>query len=266
MSTSEVMGIGPTVLEQERKLSSQLGRIEVLERESQVYSERIQKTLEGLSQLKQLVGEHLERSKSVRHRLKLLALNSIVEASHLGTQADAILAISGSIRGISASWSDITEQSMRAMDEIGGLVGQTNQVLEVFSEVSNQRLREAQEKTRAGLENLRSAAEFAAGQAQEMQATTEKMQQQIAEVGRTSNLLDSSFTRGDAVLADLEDLHREWKGDPRVKGRYDEAEMERVFGASYTTEHEREILRAALRGTPPPAAEKVFAGNSVELF
>jgi hypothetical protein len=266
VSTSEVMGIGPTVLEQERKLSSQLGHIEVLERESQVYSVRIQTTLGGLSHLKQLVGEHLQRSKSVRHRLKLLALNSIVEASHLGTQADAILAISGSIRGISASWSDITDQSMRAMDEIGELVGQTNQVLEVFSEASNQRLREAQEKTRAGLENLRTAAEFAAGQAQEMQGTTEKMQNQIAEVGRTSNLLDSSFGRGDAVLANLEGLHREWKSDPRVKGRYDEAEMERMFGASYTTEMEREILRAALRGTPPPAAEKVFAGNSAELF
>jgi hypothetical protein len=266
VSTSEVMGIGPTVLEQEKKLSSQLGHIEVLERESQVYSARIQTTLGGLSQLKQLVGEHLQRSKSVRHRLQLLALNSIVEASHLGTQADAILAISSSIRGISASWGDITEQSMRAMDEIGGLVEQTNQVLEVFSEEGNQRLREAQEKTRAGLENLRSAAEFAAGQAQEMQGATEKMQKQIAEVGKTGTLLDSSFSRGDAVLADLESLHREWTGDPRVQGGHDEAEMERMFGASYTTEMERDILRAALRGTPPPAAEKVFAGNSAELF
>lgn len=255
------------VLEQEGKLSSQLARIDLLERQSQVYSARIQRTLGGLSELRQLVSEHLQRSKVVRHRLQLLALNSIVEASHLGTKAAAILAISGSIKGISAAWSQVTDQSMRAMDEIGSLVEQTNQVMEVFSEAGNHRLREAQAQTRIGLENLRAAAEFANGQAQQMQEATANMQGKIARVGETGTALDACFRRGDAVLAELEGLQREWEiDDPRVKGRYDAAQVEQLFSVSYTTEMERDILRAALRGAPPPVAERTFAGNSAELF
>lgn len=267
VSTSEVVGIGPVVLEQERKLSSQLGHIELLEHESQVYSEKLQRTLGGLSNLQQLVSEHLQRSQSIRHRLQLLALNSIVEASHLGGQAAAILAISSSIKEISAAWSEITDQSMRAMEEIEKLVPQTDQVMEVFSEAGNQRLREAQAQTRTGLENLRSAAGFVAGQAHEMQGTTEKMQAKIAEVDEAGKRPEATFAPSDVVLTGLETWQRQWElEDNRVKKRCDAAEVERVFSAFYTTERERDILRAALRGTAPPPAEKAFAGNSVELF
>ena len=267
VSTSEVVGIGPVVLEQERKVSSQLAHIELLERESQAYSDKIQRTLGGLSNLMQLVSEHLQRSKSVRDRLRLLAFNSIIEASHLGTQADAILAISTSIKGISAAWGQITEQSGHAMQEILNLVKQTNQVMEAFSEASNERLREAQVQTRAALGNLRSAAEFAASQAQQMKAATEKMQAQVAGVGQTGDLLDACFGRGDAVLAEIERLRRQLEVDhPDVKERYDATEVEQLFSASYTTEMERDVLQAALRGTALPVAQPSFAGNSVELF
>jgi Spy/CpxP family protein refolding chaperone len=215
----------------------------------------------------QLVSEHLQRSKSVRDRLRLLAFNSIIEASHLGTQADAILAISTSIKGISAAWGQITEQSGHAMQEILNLVKQTNQVMEAFSEASNERLREAQVQTRAALGNLRTAAEFAASQAQQMKAATEKMQAQIAGVGKTGDLLDACFGRGDAVLAEIECLRRQLEVDhPDVKERYDAAEVEQLFSASYTTEMERDVLHAALRGTALPVGQPTFAGNSVELF
>ena len=208
----------------------------------------------------QLVSEHLQRSKSVRDRLRLLAFNSIIEASHLGTQADAILAISTSIKGISAAWGQITEQSGHAMQEILNLVKQTNQVMEALSEASNERLREA-------LGNLRSAAEFAASQAQQMKAATEKMQAQVAGVGQTGDLLDACFGRGDAVLAEIERLRRQLEVDhPDVKERYDATEVEQLFSASYTTEMERDVLQAALRGTALPVAQPSFAGNSVELF
>jgi hypothetical protein len=39
-----------------------------------------------------------------------------------------------------------------------------------------------------------------------------------------------------------------------------------LFSASYTTEMERGVLRAALNGTELPGAQQTFAGNSVELF
>ena len=53
---------------------------------------------------------------------------------------------------------------------------------------------------------------------------------------------------------------------PEVKERYDAAEVERLFSASYTTEMERDVLRAALSGAELPVAQQTFAGNSVELF
>ena len=88
VSASELLGIGPVVLEQERELSSQLTHIETLERESKTYNERIQSALGGLSSLMQLVNEHLQRSKSVGNHLQLLTFNSIIEASRLGAQAE----------------------------------------------------------------------------------------------------------------------------------------------------------------------------------
>ena len=53
---------------------------------------------------------------------------------------------------------------------------------------------------------------------------------------------------------------------PEVKERYEAAEVEQLFSVSYTTESERDVLRAALRGTELPVAQQTFAGNSVELF
>jgi len=267
VSTSDVVGIGPLVLEQERGLSSQLAHIERLERESQGYSGRIQRTFGGISNLMQLLSEYLQRSKSVRDHLQLLTFNSIIEASGLGTQAAAILAIAESIKGISAEWSQITDQSGHAMQEVLKLEKQTNEEMGAFSEATNERLREAQDQTRAGLDNLRTAAAFAAQRAQEMKIATEKMQAKTTEVGNAVDLLDACFERIDAVLAELEAARRPLEIDnPDVKERYDAAEIERLFSASYTTEMEREVLHAALRGTDLPEGQKTFAGNSVELF
>jgi len=268
VSASDVVGIGPLVLEQERELSSQLAHIELLERKSQAHGERLHRTLEGLSNLMQLVSEHLQKSKSVRgDRLQLLTFNSIIEASRLGTQAAAILAIAKSIKGISAEWSHITDQSGHALKEILKLEKQTSQMMEAFSEASNERLREAQVQTRAGFEDLRTAAAFAARWTQEMKVATEKMQAKATEVGNIVDLLDACFGRFDAVLTEIEGVRRQLEIDhPEVMELYDAAEVERLFSASYTTEMERDVLQAALRGTALPVAQQTFAGNSVELF
>lgn len=267
VSAAEVVGIGPVVLEQEHKLSRHLAQIEHLEHQSQVYSRKIQQSLAGLSNLAQLVGEHLRRSQSIRDRLRLLAFNSIIEADHLGVQAGAILAISQSIKEISEAWGRVTDQSEQARQQIQSLVEHTNTVLEAFSDAANQGLQEAETKTRAALDGLRQAAEFAGQQAHEMQAATERMQAKVSEVGRAGELLDASFSRGYAALNEIEELTQQLESDyPGVKHQCDAAEAERVFAAFYTTELEREVLRAFLTGGALPVAQASTAGNSVELF
>jgi hypothetical protein len=267
VSVSDVVGIAPMVLDQERELSSQLGQIEGLERESQAYSERIQRTFGGLTNLMQLVTEHLQRSKSVRDHLQLLTFNSIIEASRLGAQAAAILAIANCIKQISADWGQIADQSGSALQEVLGMVKQTNDLMGAFSGAGPERLREAQRQTWAGLETLRDAAVFAARQAQEMKAATEQMQAKTTAVGNTVDLLDACFGRIDEVLTNLEGVKHHIDIDcPEVKDGFDAAEAERLFSGSYTTEMERDVLRAALSGAELPVAQQTFAGNSVELF
>ncbi len=268
VSASEMVGIGPMVLAQEREVSLQLAHIEILEGESQACSVRIQHTLEGLSSLMQFVREHVLRSRAIRDRLRLLSFNSIIEASRFGRKAQAVLEIARSIKEISAEWSQITERSGEAMEEILALVEQTNRAMDAFSEASNEQLREAQTQARASLENLRAAAAIAGRQSLEMEAITAKMRAKSAEMSGTDGTLGSCSGRVDAILVQLESLRREMEIDrPDVGQRYDAAEAERFFSASYTTDMERKVLRAALHGGAlPVAAQQAFEGNSVELF
>jgi len=267
ISSSELVAIGPVVLGQERELSSQLARIERLEQECLSYNESVQHALGGLSSLMELVREHLDRSKAVRDRLQLLMFNSIVEASHLGGDADAILAISQSIKRVAEEWSGITDQSAQAMQQMMEMVESTGRVMHAFSDASNDGLRTAQEQTRAGLEDLRGNVETAGRQALKMNDATARLQSRIAQAGDVGQLFDGCLSRVDAVLGSLEGLHRESGADlPRTRGRIDAAEVERIFSSSYTTEMEREVLRAALRGGPLPSLQQQLGGNDVELF
>jgi hypothetical protein len=267
VSASEVVGIGPMVLEQEREVSSQLARIEQLEQASQSQSDGVQGTLEGLSTLMQLVREHLQKSKSVRDCLQLLTFNSIIEATRVGAQANAILAIAKNIEKISAEWGEITQQCGQAMEEILALVEGTNQLMAAFSESSNQALEEAQRQTRNSLENLRSTAVSAAGQAEQMKVVTQNMQAKIVRIQNTGDRLDGCFGRFDALLTEIERTKRELEIQlPDGEDGYNEVEVAKAFSASYTTEMERKVLHAALRGAALPVAQQTFAGNSVELF
>jgi hypothetical protein len=262
-----VVGIGPAVLEQAREVASQLAYIELLERKSQAYSERIQNALGGLSNLMQLVGDHLEKSKSVHERLQLLTFNSIIEANRLGKQASAIMAIAKSIEGISIKWSLVTEQSRQAMQEIAILVKQTNEVTEVLSEAGRQKLREAQAQTRTGLDSLQTAAAFVGRKAQEMNLATGRMQSKMARIGNSSDVIEACFSRFDTVLSEVEGVRQQLGIDhPEVTERCDDADVEQMFSAFYTTETERNVLHAALNGTALPVAQQTFAGNSAELF
>lgn len=264
ISTSEVTGIGPAVLRQERELSEQLGRIERLEQECEADSAEVQATFEGLSNLMQLVGEHVARSHEVQERLQLLTFNSIVEASHLGTQADAILEISQSIKRIAGEWSELTARSAEAKNEILALVEQTRGSMESFSGDGVQPLRAAQQETRIGLEKLRAAASCAATRAERVEAATATLQSRIAAVSEARDRLEASFTALTEIQSELQALQSPAVG--AAAGRADFRQAETIFGGSYTTELEREVLRAALQGAPLPAADQHLEGNDVELF
>ncbi|MGB8582656.1 MAG: hypothetical protein WCD47_17685 [Candidatus Sulfotelmatobacter sp.] len=238
-----------------------------MEQTSQSHSASVRDTLRELSTLMQLVSEHLGKSKSVRDCLQLLTFNSIIEATHVGAQANAILAIAKNIEKISAEWREITQQCSQAMEEILALVKNTNQLMTAFSESSNQALREAQLQTRASLEKLRSTAASAAGKAGQMRTIAERMQAKIVKMGNIGDMLDACFGRFDAVLTEVERAKRQLQTllSPG-KDRYNTDEVAQIFSASYTTEIGREVLHAALRGVALPVAQQIFAGNSVELF
>jgi uncharacterized protein YoxC len=267
ISASELVGIGPLVEEQERLMSSQLSHIELLENQCQGYSERIRATLEGVSNLSQLVTDHLQTSQSARNRLRLLTLNSIIEASRLGSQADTICVIADGISEVSVEWRKITAQAGSALHEILELSKHANTVMETFSQTGVEKLRKAQTETRMGLECLRGAAAFAVTQGRKIGAVTEIMRAKSGDVGHAGDQLDTCFARIDTVLADLEGVkHRLEIDHPGVKCQYDGAEVERLFSASYTTQTEREVLRAAIYGTAVSAAQACSTGNDVELF
>jgi len=266
-SATGLAGISPLVVEQETQATAKLAHIEQLESESRRYSERIRGAVGGHSSLLQLVGEHVEKSKTVRQLLHLLSLNSIIEASRLGEKANAILEIGKGITSLSTEWGEITDQSEQAMQEILKLVDQTGELMQTFSESGHERLREAQEATRSGLDSLRQAAAFTAGQAREIQFATERMQATGKVLGQDGDRLDASYRRVDAVLGEIEAVRRQMEADrPGIMAEYDTAELERLYSISYTTEIEREVLHAALFGLPLPVAAEVSSGNDVELF
>jgi len=267
VSASEVVEIGPAVLEGERNVCSGLAHIERLERDSLAYSENIQRTFGGLANLVQLVSDHLKRSTSIRDHLQLLTFNSIIEANRLGKRAAAILAIANSIKDISAGWAQVTSRSEHSMLEVKDLEHRTGELMEAFSATRNVQLREAQQKIGAVLEALRAAAEFAARQAQMTQGSTEKMQAATAEIDRSVDRLDSCLGRIDAVVHEIETLRQAWEtSQPGVERCYDPGNVEELFGSFYSSETERSVLRAALAGDALPVVKSSIEGNTVELF
>ncbi|MGA7565605.1 MAG: hypothetical protein WBW53_05985, partial [Terriglobales bacterium] len=138
---------------------------------------------------------------------------------------------------------------------------------EAFSQASSDRLQEAQAETKAGFASLRHAANFTAREAQVIRVATERMQAKIQEIDKSGDALDAAFAHRETVLGDIEALriHLEIY-HPHVRGSYDAAEIEQLFSVFYTTELERQVLRAALREEDLPLAPLVSAASTIELF
>ncbi len=267
VSSSSLLEIAPLVLRQERELTAQLGLIEGLERQCQDCSRDVRVATEGLTHMTELVRDHLRESTNVRDRLQLLTFNSIIESSRLGGKADAILSISHSIKSISTDWEELTRRSETVMQEMCALTERTSGQLAMFSNCADAGLQEAQDQARVGLRNLRAVISGAGAQIDRLQIATEVLHEQITKVQQRGPLFAGCFKGLDRVLADIEGLKREREGVcPGWREMIDTARMERECGASYTTEMEREVLRAALRGAEVPVWEQATEGNSVELF
>ncbi len=267
LAAGEILEMGRSVLDREQLLESEMERIEELEERCAADNAKVQASFAGIAGLMQLVSEHLERSRAVRERLQLLMFNSIVEASHLGTQADGILEISNTIKRLSSDWSGITRQSEEAMQEIRQLVGQNQATMEAFSAEAHEGLRAAREQARAGLRILRQAAQCAESRGQHIQQEGGVLEGRVAEVRVVGEQLESCLARLAHTLREI-DTQREAEASaqPGQAPRWDEAAIELRFGSAYTTEMERAVLRAALAGRPLPALETALAGNAVELF
>ena len=267
LSASQLMAIGPAVLEQERELSSQLAHIERLQEKSREFSGRLQETLGGLSSLVELVNQHLQKSQTILGRLQLLMFNSMVEAHRLRKRGAVVSAIAHLIRGVSEEWKAITERSRRTLDEMLNLVRQVDELMEAFSEGSGQALRKDEEQTRAALSHIRNSAAAVAKEATAMQAIVKSMQEDVTAAGTRGNELDASFAFLEAARKYIEGGIRLLEESTSYSGNaYDAAEIQDWFSPLYTTEVEREVMRAALHGTAMPVLQESFAGNSVELF
>jgi methyl-accepting chemotaxis protein len=265
IASSELRDLGRLVIAQESAVSGQLTRIEQLEAECEGGDAQVQASFAGITGLMQLVTEHLARSKSVRDRLQLLMFNSIVEASHLGTQADGILEISTTIKRLSADWAEITSRSETTTAQIRELVEASHATVRAFSEEGYAPLRKARAGTEAGLEVLREAAQCAETRGREVERAVLGLQAKIAEVRSRADRLEEGFQRLHGILDAIEAARRATDGTGARMPEDAEA-AERRFSSEYTTEIERAILRAALNGGPMPPAQLSFAGNIVELF
>lgn len=97
VGSTDVVAIGAKILDQERGLSTQLSRIERLERECEADDAEIERCLGGLAELMQTTKAHLEHSRQTRDRMQLLNFNSMIEARHVGSQATALSQIPSAI-------------------------------------------------------------------------------------------------------------------------------------------------------------------------
>lgn len=266
VAAPDIVRLSNSVIDHENAIFAQLTRLEELEEACEEGDATVQASFAGISDLMQLANEHLERSASVRERLRLLMFNSIIEANRMGTQADGILSISTNIKRIASTWSEMTAQSEAATGAIRNRVEESRSTLEAFSESSYAGLREARRGTEDGLAILREAAACAGLRGQEIANALVTLQQRISKIAAARDRLQGGFARIEFVLQEIEALRGPLENGVRGVAPSDPEAIAERYSTRYTTETERAVLRAALGGEPLPAAQPSLAGNAVELF
>ena len=267
LSAAGILEVSANVLHEEQALSLRLGRIAVLQQKSQDCCGKMQSTLGGLSSLMELINGHLNRAEAIRDHLHILMMNALIEAERLNARGAVVSAIASLIKEVSADWSALADRSRLRLTELADLVRQMTSLFEAFSDASRDQLRQAVERTRAGLDTVRDAASRVSEEAFKMKVVTERMGARSAALGQTKSRLDVHFGRLDLARQAMEGLqHTLQKADARATAPCDNTEVERWLAGAYTTESERQVLAAALYGHALPIAQSSFAGNEVELF
>lgn len=267
VSASDIAGIGSTILESERLLSSHLARMSALERNSEADDKAIRESLDSLDLLMHLMRNHLGESQTARDRMQLLNFNSMIEARHLGSKAAVMVEISQNIRRISGNWSDMTAQSGQAMEALLSMVKAAEGSFAAFSQDSAKTLRAAQETTNCGLYRLQGLADEASQNAANVNAVVAEMQADLASVRKTAQRLGSILQLLEQSLEAIACVHQEVDAEfDRAVTDWDKQELEAKLSAMYTTEIERHILRHALYGEPLPEVCSQAGGNDIEFF
>jgi methyl-accepting chemotaxis protein len=268
VSSSELSGIGPLVLRQEKTLSSQLIRIKDLEQECGKDREEVQGALSGLSHLMKMIADHLRNSRLIRDRMQLLSFNSIIRSNNLGSEAAVMLEISKNISRVSGDWNEMTDRSEETMEEVLGLVGQAEEGMKGVSRGGDDGLDLAQDEIKCALRNLKAAAEGAAAGALQITDLTSSLYDKIESIRLGTHLLNGLVDTIGEALGQIEGVRYEIEAEnPGIRAQLnDRVELENEYSARYTTEIERLILRAALFGDPVTAPQTVTEGNEVELF
>jgi flagellar biosynthesis/type III secretory pathway protein FliH len=262
VSSSEVVAIAATILRQEQALAGQLGRVEELERESEADHAGIEQFLEGLNGLSRLVRAHLERSRDARERMQLLNFNSMIEARRLGSRAAAVLEVARNISRISSDWGELTDRSGAAMEEMLEASSLAEEANRRVARATMENLERARAEGHGGIEALKQAAATAQENGARVEAAVGRLHREIdAAGGMAARLQDSLGLIGRAV-----ELVEAGAGCAPGPAAVELGELEREWSAQYTSEVERQVLRAALYGEAMPEAQTAVTGNDVELF
>ena len=265
VSQSRLERVAPAVLAQEEQLSARLHQIDEIERECERDSAEVAEAYSGLSTLVALVGDHARIARITRDRLRMLSFNSIIEARNLGSEADVMLEISRNITRIAAEWGLMAERSGHTRAELQQRMSETHAAITSVSQERDHALREARAEIRGALGDLRSAAQCAGANAAAMTPWTAGLHEQIEMARSISRSLGKITERIGQLIEDVKGLGQN-PADHGGAGECDLAALEEEYSRAYTTEVERQVLRAALFGEAVPAAGVAAMGNDVELF
>jgi hypothetical protein len=195
----------------------------------------------------------------------MLSFNSIIEARNLGSEADVMLEISRSITRIAAEWGLMAERSGHTRAELQQRMSETHVAITSVSQERDHALREARAEIGGALGDLRSAAQCAGANAAEMTPWTAGLHEQIEMARSISRSLGKITDRIGQLIEEVKGLGQN-PADQGGAGECDLAALEEEYSRAYTTEVERQVLRAALFGEAVPAAGVAATGNDVELF
>jgi hypothetical protein len=264
--SSDVVAMGAKILAQERRLSSQLARIERLQRDCDVDDAEIEVCLAGLGALMRITKTHLERSRLARDRMQLLNFNSMIEARHLGSQASAVLEITRNIGRISTVWSQLTDRSDHTLEAMLTSSARADEAHRTRTRLGMEALGNARRESQAGLATLSQAAAIADRNGKKIDCAIATLHDEIKVLRRIAERLTHSVALLLEAREEIDEASDIARSSAAALTNDELQQIETECAQLYTSELERRILRAALYGEAMPLAAAAVTANDVELF